>query len=349
MHQKNHKQFNEQGFASIAIALILIVVLSLLTIGFAQLARREQQSALNKQLANQAYYAAESGVNDAYKAIKSGTLTQTIIDNNGGTNSCLDLSSLPGTGQADISNKNGVSYSCVLVNLTPTALVKDIAADGDWSTYFSTVGGPPDSVTLNWNSNSGKSRRATNDGFTPSDTWNATAVMQFSVTPLNNYTRSGLVGNTFTVYAYPSGSSGSVTYSTSPDAQGKVIDGNCASGSSGPCHVQIDGLPSAPLYAIHVHDYYDASHVLVSAHAGPTLLALGDSQATIDVTGKAREVLKRILVHVPIHPSPDLPNQALQAQNICKRFTTDPVANTQNAFASLGYGPGVTNACDVTN
>ena len=64
--QPKKSGWNEEGFASIVIALILIIVLSLLTIGFAQLARREQQTALSKQLANQAQYAAESGINDAY-------------------------------------------------------------------------------------------------------------------------------------------------------------------------------------------------------------------------------------------------------------------------------------------
>src|SRR5665213_2637815 len=66
---------NQQGFASIVIALILIIVLALLTVGFAQLARREQQTALDKQKAVQANYAAESGINAAYQDIVNNLIT----------------------------------------------------------------------------------------------------------------------------------------------------------------------------------------------------------------------------------------------------------------------------------
>src|SRR5882724_3022558 len=60
----------EAGFAALIIGIILVLILGLLTIGFAQLVRHEQSSALDKQLSSQAYYAAESGVNDAYHAIQ---------------------------------------------------------------------------------------------------------------------------------------------------------------------------------------------------------------------------------------------------------------------------------------
>ncbi len=346
MFQKNHKQLNEKGFASLAIALVLIAVLALLTVGFAQLARREQQTALNKQLANQAYYAAESGVNDANAAITKGLIT-TSTPKEGGTQ-CMDLP-LPGAGSGNISTQ-GVSYTCVLVNVQPTTLEKDIAADGDWSTYFSTVGGTPTSVTLSWQSKGSQPPRPVSSGFTPASGWNARAVMQVSITPLSSYTHNSLISNTFTVYGYPSTAAGSAAYSNAAAGQGKVISSNCNSAANGSCSVVINGLPAGiSLYALHVHSYYDSSHVAFSAYTGPTALALGDSQATIDVTGKSREVLRRILVHTPIHPSADLPQQSLEAQNICKRFTTDPVANTQNDFASLGYSGSVTGACDTTN
>ncbi len=62
----------QDGFASIVIAIIMVIVLSLITVGFAQLMRTEQRSALDKQLSSQAYYAAETGVNDAAKALNAG-------------------------------------------------------------------------------------------------------------------------------------------------------------------------------------------------------------------------------------------------------------------------------------
>src|SRR5487761_1517319 len=63
---KSNIRQSQQGFASIVIAIVLVTVLALITTGFAQLSRREQQTALDKTLTNQAYYAAESGINDVY-------------------------------------------------------------------------------------------------------------------------------------------------------------------------------------------------------------------------------------------------------------------------------------------
>ena len=134
MPQKYNQQLNEKGFASIVIALVLIIVLSLLTVGFAQLARREQQNALNKQLAVQANYAAETGINDAYKDILSGKIN-TVNTGGSNANKCLTKAgsgsgtqSLPTDAQTanqSIDSNTDVSYSCLLVDLTPKNLTFD--------------------------------------------------------------------------------------------------------------------------------------------------------------------------------------------------------------------------------
>jgi Tfp pilus assembly protein PilX len=346
MLQKNHKRLGEKGFASIAIALVLIAVLALLTVGFAQLARREQQNSLNKQLAKQAFYAAESGVNDAYKAYQDGVLTTTWVTNHGGAGQCLDLP-LPGAGTPDISDQYGASYSCVLADLQPKTLVKDIGSDGDWGTYFKTVGAAPDHITVSWSSKGSKPPRS-GSGFDQASNWHEMAVMQFSLTPVTSYSRNSLVDNTYTIYGYPSTSSGSATYSSSLKDQGKVVNGGCNSADSS-CSITINGLPGGvSSYIIHAHAYYDTSHLTVQPFdSSNTALRTEDGQVVIDVTGKAREVLKRIQVHLPATPPKGLPgggSTALSAQNICKRFTTDPASGSQTDNAFNSYP-----ACDVAH
>jgi hypothetical protein len=118
---------NQDGFASIVIAIILVLVLSLVTVGFAQLMNREQRQALDKQLSSQAYYAAESGVNDAVKAINAG-YTQAKTD----CGPIAESPSVPGSaylsnnkvgqiGGAD-ENTTDASYPCLLINPTPPTL-----------------------------------------------------------------------------------------------------------------------------------------------------------------------------------------------------------------------------------
>ncbi|MCL4357566.1 PilX N-terminal domain-containing pilus assembly protein [Patescibacteria group bacterium] len=122
MHKYKFIKLGEEGFAPIIVSIIIIIVLSLLTIGFIYLAESSQKTALNSQLSNDAYYAAESGINDAIEAIANGYV--------GPKTNCGPLSDSQGQG-----NNNGVQYldnnyvdkpyvyySCLLINSTPSSL-----------------------------------------------------------------------------------------------------------------------------------------------------------------------------------------------------------------------------------
>src|SRR3954464_6641054 len=71
MRAKNAKLNSEAGMASFLIVMILMLVITLIVIGFAQVTRRNSREALDRQLSSQAFYAAESGVNVTTNAIIS--------------------------------------------------------------------------------------------------------------------------------------------------------------------------------------------------------------------------------------------------------------------------------------
>lgn len=330
---------NEQGFASIVIALILIVVLALLTVGFAQLARREQQNALDKQLSTQAYYAAESGINDAYRAIKSTNPATQLTTSDPTT--CL--TSIPGATSNVLDATSGAQYTCVLVDLKPKALMKEIDADTAWSTAF-VASATPDTLTISWSTRDSKAPSTdTQHKFTPQGAaWNHPAVMQFSLTQLDHLDRASLESKNFTVFLYPStDTAASPAYSTALSDQGNVVPGGCT--SAGACKVTINGgFPvGVTSYLLHMYGYYDDSDVTITGTTGINPLTFSDSQAVIDSTGQARNVLKRLQVHVPIFPQNDLPSYVLQAQNICKRFSTYPTSpSASQNDVSLPSVPG---------
>lgn len=361
MRKINNLQRDQSGFASIVIALVLIIVLALLTVGFAELARREQQSALDKQLASQAYYAAESGVNDMSQAILNAfnvpgakpdvnSLSPTSATGPGklDPNQCLEsqtgtdpqLANLPDN---RIDPTHGVSYSCVLLNLQPPALVKTpLSANTAWTTTFATDGGGIlDSFTVNWGSLSGKLARGGSSGvFTPVGTWNAAAVLQVSITPLKDLSRQGLIDNTFTTYLYPQCSGGNTAtyHSQLVSQQVPIVNGNGTKCSTGSYSVTINGLKvptsnTGEFYAINILDYYDDSGVSISdarAFGSGKQLDFTNAQATIDVTGQAKNVLKRIQVHMPLKQPGTIPTETVEAQNICKRFDTAPIVPSSN-------------------
>src|SRR5687768_8797387 len=100
----------QQGMAAIFVTMIMMIVISLIVLGFAQVSRREARDSLDRQLSTQAYFAAETGVNDAVEVIKSS-----------GAGSIPEKTSCEYSGpeydasKAVIDSTNNVSYTCLLV------------------------------------------------------------------------------------------------------------------------------------------------------------------------------------------------------------------------------------------
>jgi hypothetical protein len=309
---------NEQGFASIVVALILIIVLALMTIAFAQLARREQQNALSKQLANQAYYAAESGVNDAYaqiqKWVKSGLPD---ID----PNTCIGKD--PNTGgkvpelqplidSYSLDAQHGVSYSCMLLNLQPPNLLwQDVTSESDRTATFS--GALPSngdsatihSLTIYWGSADGSNNPNDdpNTKFLPLADWTSASnsylpLLEINLTPYNKngFKRGDLLGKTFTAYLFPSPSSsaGSVQFTTSgaPIVKGKCLPPSSDPGSF-PCSVTITDIPGSAntSYLIHVINHYD---ITIRPTYRSAALALLPAELVAQVTSATSKTAKRL-------------------------------------------------------
>ena len=63
----------------VLLTMILMIVVGLIVLGFAQISRRNQRQALDRQLSTQAFYAAETGVNDAANLIKTAVQAGTVV------------------------------------------------------------------------------------------------------------------------------------------------------------------------------------------------------------------------------------------------------------------------------
>ncbi len=373
--RKTPKQGSQEaGFASIVVALILIIVLALLSVAFAQLSRREQQSALDKQLANQAFYAAESGINDAAQGIQIGInspgdpkaiTSATLASNSVNPNNCLTSAQLTNLGlNQDLDPTHGVEYTCMLLNLTPPTLTYGLNPGSSRSATFTPSPAPPAgstfSLTVQWGSGDATPQThffntAAASKFPTSAAWNtppnaSPPVLEFSLTPITSngsIDRNSLMKGTFTSYMYPSisnqacppgvtapggGTTSCVTYPGNPvaiGAQAPIIDGACSlANRPQPCSVTLTGIPynAGDSYLIHFLDFYDTASITVDGNATGGSLSFANAQDVIDVTGKARNVLKRI--HVTLTPTPpnQSPSDAIQAQNVCKHFQTAPTS-----------------------
>ena len=102
---------NASGFAPLIVSIVIVTILSLFTVGFVLLMKNNTSNALNDQLNNGAFYAAESGVNDAIKALNNG-YDQV-------KSSCGPDSSNPYLSNNKVENNGQDYYSCLLINPTP--------------------------------------------------------------------------------------------------------------------------------------------------------------------------------------------------------------------------------------
>lgn len=363
---------NQSGFASIVVAMMLILVLSLITVGFAQLARREQQNALNKQLSSQAYYAAESGINDGwYMAMLPGGLydREKAARNSIPNSLCLNNTALwsnpntptnthtKGAIQTKIDDSTGTSYSCVMIDLRPKSLEYTAIGSGSYRNVLFQPVGNINTFEVHWGSDDGHNGFP-GGGFKPktgsASNWgNSLAMIQISITPIppGSFTRDYLQNNTFTSYLYPrNGVGDTITYDVTPNGNTPVKNATCTAVTTdrySQCVATINGIPGNANYSYLVHfvSYYDdATNVLLVAKNGSLAVATIGGQIVIDSTGRARDVLKRLQIHAPVNPQPYEPKDAIESQSICKRFTTYPNSQPQpeNPVNSDNYSG---NAC----
>lgn len=283
----------QQGFVAIFSVIIIMMVMTLIAVGFASLAQRAQRRTLDNQLSVQAYYAAESGVNDAIEFLENGNGDYVRED-------CNDA--LPsGFPSSVIDGVLGVEYTCLLItdaeDLRYTNITSTIA------TIKSEDGSNFNNITFEW---SGPGQPSGSDeNFRPADGWgNRVDVLRVDLTPLNNLNRSSLIGNTYTFFLYPlSGSGTNSTTLPAPSETGKgqrIMTGCNPDGSIWVCRMEANIAPGNN-FAVRVKGLYgNPFNLTITPAFNNTTRRLADGQKNIDVTGKANDVLRRIQVRVPV-------------------------------------------------
>lgn len=325
----------QSGLVSIIVAIIFITIISLVTTSFALLSRREQRQALDRQLSTQAFYAAESGINDAVQAAKSGPIN--ITD-------CGQASSLSDSGS---QLNDALSYTCVLVDEKPKTLEFAPVTTDDSTIVKLQAAVPIGKIRISWQDFEGSNVFADNDKYyLPQASWNTdhpdtsyannTGILRTTLIPItSNMTRQGLIDASQTLFLYPKASStvnqsGNYNYQPGQVNQGEYIDGQCNASNntaSRPryCNVDINGLNGTTTYYLRLKGIYRNARVTIQAFdtsgsdANP--LALESGQIVVDATGKATDVLRRVQVRVPVFTTYKTPEAALETtETICKKI-----------------------------
>lgn len=349
------RQHKEAGMVAIMVTLILMIVISLIVLGFAQISRRNQRQALDRQLSTQAFYAAESGVNDAAEIIKAAVASGSAVADkpdcqSNGADFYAGLDSV-------LDDDSDVEYTCLTVDPTPGSLVYSNVGSSATVMPLIAVSGTISRVNLTWQARGDNATPAANcpvtnnaNIFSATTGWNCGyGVLRFDLVPTAGaLTMNGLQTATMTSFVVPlrPGSTGTANPIPYTVGGGNNRLGVVCSNTS--CSLSISGLTQSQYYLRVSSIYRDVSLRVDAVDAVSAPVSLQGAQAVIDATGKAGDVLRRIQVRVPLTGSStnQLSDYALQSSEaICKRFVVmDGLFRNDADNAVAGVETSTTNA-----
>ena len=346
------KRLNESGLVSIIVTMILIIVMTLVVLGMSRNATREQRQALDRQLSDQAYYNAESGIGDWGRYLYENPTarnTKTTCDTTG-----LNTTDFPGTIPVPNIDTNN-SYTCVLYDKAPLSIeIGDLAVD-DSKTYPIRSTSDISTIRFVWRNPSGLGISGCNStvaGPRPTVLPASCAVGGLRIDLVNpagaGTGRDGLRSANFVTTLLPGDNLASnvVNISTGVGSgQGVVGIGSCTLTE---CTAIIDlrfppqlpnGLLADNTFYLNIRSIYAPNTITITALNGAgTAVPLIGAQYVIDVTGKSVDVLRRVKVRLPAVPQIDKVDYALRtADAICKLLVVNRDASP--ATATLSTSP----------
>lgn len=322
----------QSGMVSIMVTMILMIVLSLIVIGFAQIARRNSRQSLDRQLSTSAFYAAEAGVNDVRDLIKHyGTPVSKPDCTNGSGTEAAYYGHLP---SATLDASGDVKYTCILVDPSVTTLPYTLNYTGT-VVPLTAESGTINKLTFTWQKSTASATPTAGctGALAPSSGPGAWAcgyaAVRFDLVRSDGtFDMATIMGRTMSSYLIPV-TAGAITTPTPTSTAGYRTDGGqnllntiCTNTA---CTLTIDtSLGGSQYYLRIMSQYYQGVGLQITGtDASGNPVHFTGAQVLIDVTGKAQDVLRRVQVRVPATgTSTNLTSDyALQStDSICKRF-----------------------------
>ncbi|MDQ2973689.1 MAG: pilus assembly PilX N-terminal domain-containing protein [bacterium] len=336
----NTNSRNKNGMVAIMVTSVIMVIMSLITLGFARMVQREQRQGLDNQLSTQAFYAAESGINAVSAFINSSGTPASAKTN-------CDVTPF-GNGVIDPATPD-VRFTCVMYDPTPEYLEANNGAIKPERSKVIPINARPNAsrLTFSWGDNN-PSRTNYDNTCTgvntniPADDWGAAnriGMLQIDLIPVHNgapapqIERNILDQETATVLMYPCGASGVSSVdienyragvgNDSGVDRGRAVGANCTGAAPYPCSLSITNLPTnADFYARIKSIYGDLNLIIEGESASGNRTSFANAQVVVDSTGRANDVLRRLQVRLPIYEEYRIPEASIQSQDgVCKLYS----------------------------
>ncbi len=337
---KNLKtKLNNDGLASIFITMIIMVIVSLILIGFVQYSNNEQKQSLDRQLQTEAFYTAESGINQVAQDIKTNNLAGTY-----NSKQCIATSPLFYFTTTFQYNNIVSKIPCLYINTQPLSLSYSNITVGNYKVARVESSQNISSIRIFWqNSNLNSSAigimtsKCLNAGnplppgvttipLPPSVAGNCLAgILRIDIVSSQN-----ISNNLSTLFLYPK-QSNQQTYTNINYTNLGIQDGSCNQSftSSNPwpeyCEATINLPSNNNKYFLRIVPIYLPANVTIEAFDSKgNQQPFINGQTIVDSTGEAASTLQRIRVRLSIGNSQTngaVPIDALDStRSICKQI-----------------------------
>lgn len=357
MRTLNKIKNQENGLASIVVVGLLVVLLTLITLGFAKIMGRSVQNQTSSETAASASYAAQSGLNDLATYlrtnlnVKATKCNDLIVDSSGNPR--------PFYNDINISGNNNTRLTCLLINQEPMDLAyQNITNLKSKVVKLTTnaVTGSIDSFMFSWESrdSSKTGLPATNVGLLDESTWNGGSnnyvpMLRVSLYPI---TTSGALDDTVqtsskTFYLVPANAGGaaSKTFDYNATANGsrqhimcdKTQIPNFTGTSDALCNVVITGLENVPnidyFYARITPIYSNVNLYIKANDIDQRAVKFKGVQAVLDVTAKSGPAAKRLQSRVDISGIDSVTGNVIPSSNLTPSENVAPDFTLRSANA----------------
>lgn len=333
---------DQSGIAAMVVVILIMTILTLIVLAMTQNSNREQRQAADRQLSSQAFYAAESGYNDAKDFIAnppSGVIPPLKKTECEGVSGAEEGGQFPDK-ESQVGNFENTKYTCVLYDRTPNDLrVSSLGVDTP--TIFpiedAAAGESVSSLTLNWRQEGGGTNFANCPAFDKSLPRQIDASCEAGLVrvELIDPEAEDLVDSAFIIYVKPTAGGGSTTYSysgnTGTSKQGDIVNARCNDANGG-CRLRIEGINKEKLY-LNIRSIYKTNEIeIAGTRSDGGEVRFRDAQMDVDSTGQAADILRRVKVRIDLTGlnSGFIPPFVLQTStDLCKRLQVLPESVTE--------------------
>lgn len=341
------RERDQSGVAAIFVVFTLMTVLALISIGFSQLMNREARQALDRQLSLEAFYAAESGVNDAVN----------YLSNASGATSWSDCN-IPGSAKPYFVNTGNISgdslsqYTCVSVDSAPKEIDYNLKQGETISVKMDLP--TLEALHFGWENQSyqnGFKVIQTSSGPLPLGSLpredevatDSTGILRVSIYPVTSGaasapdTNQALENLSRTYFLYPNGGGAGTEGTVGYASNGIYVSGHCSpnyptlpyrQATQRYCNSAVNGLTGkGTTYYVKLTALYAPLGVSIEgSDSTGKALNIPNAEGVIDVTGSGNDIIKRVRALRPIGNYYDYPNEGLRSmQAACKLFRVEMV------------------------